>query len=168
MDKKLELEIQVFIAQELEKGTSLSDIQNLVNEKFNQRMTYMDIRIMASSLDVDWRSLDPNAKKADDTKDSDAATDGNEETDTANDAELPQAEPNAENSGTVVEVNPLARPGMMFSGSVKFASGSTAEWYVDSMGRLGLENLVGEKPTREDVEEFQKELDKVIRKMMGQ
>ena len=31
-----------------------------------------------------------------------------------------------------------------------------------------LENLVGEKPTREDIEAFQKELDKVIRKMMGQ
>jgi hypothetical protein len=57
---------------------------------------------------------------------------------------------------------------MMFSGSVKFASGSTAEWYVDNMGRLGLENLVGEKPTQDDVQQFQVELDKAIRKMMGQ
>ena len=63
MDKDVELQIKIFIGQELEKGTSLSDIQTLINEKFNQRMTYMDVRIMASTLDVDWRSLDPNAKK---------------------------------------------------------------------------------------------------------
>ena len=63
MDKDIELQIKIFIGQELEKGTSLSDIQTLINEKFNQRMTYMDVRIMASTLDVDWRSLDPNAKK---------------------------------------------------------------------------------------------------------
>ena len=62
MDKDTELQIKIFIGQELEKGTSLSDIQNMVNEKFSQKMTYMDIRIMASTLDVDWRSLDPNAK----------------------------------------------------------------------------------------------------------
>ena len=163
MDKKLELEIQIFIAQELEKGTSLSDIQNLVNGKFDQHMTYMDIRIMASALDIDWRSLDPNVKKEDSVV---------EET------ESPAEEDDNNSSGenisengcgcTEVEVSPLARPGMMFSGKVRFASGSTAEWYVDSMGRLGLENLVGEKPTGEDIEEFQKELDKAVRKMRGQ
>ena len=56
---------------------------------------------------------------------------------------------------------------MMLSGTVKFASGSTAEWYVDNMGRLGLENLVGEKPTQGDIEKFQVELDKAVRKVMG-
>ena len=69
---------------------------------------------------------------------------------------------------TVVEVSPIARPGMALSGTVKFASGSTAEWYVDSYGRLGLENLEGDKPSQNDLEKFQVELNKVVRKMMGQ
>ena len=60
-----------------------------------------------------------------------------------------------------------APTGMMFSGSVRFASGSTAEWYLDNMGRIGLENLVGDKPSPQDVEQFQIELDKVLRKAMG-
>lgn len=155
MDKDVELQIKIFIGQELEKGTSLSDIQTLINEKFNQRMTYMDVRIMASTLDVDWRSLDPNAKKEQAVEEA---------------AEEVIEEDAAENApaGTVVEVSPIARPGMMFSGSVKFASGSTAEWYVDNTGRLGLENLVGDKPNENDIKEFQVELDKAIRKMMGQ
>jgi hypothetical protein len=161
MDKDTELQIKIFIAQELEKGSSLSDIQNMVNEKFSMKMTYMDIRIMASTLDVDWRSLDPNAK----TETPEEAADEN----SAGEDVLPEAaaENTVADSDTVVDVNPIARPGMMFSGSVKFASGSTADWYVDNMGRLGVENLVGDKPDQNDVEKFQIELDKVLRKMMG-
>lgn len=155
MDKDVELQIKIFIGQELEKGTSLSDIQTLINEKFNQRMTYMDVRIIASTLDVDWRSLDPNAKKEEAVEEAPGEV---IEEEAAGDAP----------AGTVVEVSPIARPGMMFSGSVKFASGSTAEWYVDNTGRLGLENLVGDKPNENDIKEFQIELDKAVRKMMGQ
>lgn len=164
MDKQQELEIKIFIAQELEKGTSLSDIQNMVNEKFSQKMTYMDIRILASSLDIDWRSLDPNAAKQEESADEAAVP----ETDAGTDAVSEKEAENTDAAGaTVVEVSPIARPGMMFSGSVKFASGSSAEWYVDNMGRLGLENLVGEKPGQSDIEQFQIELDKAVRKMMG-
>ena len=171
MDKELELQIKIFMAQELEKGTSLSDIQNMINEKFSQHMTYMDVRIMASMLDVDWRSLDPNAKVAEATPD-DVADEANSADDTVpeENGEVPgedAAPRESVENNTVVEVSPIARPGMMFSGTVKFASGSTAEWYVDNMGRLGLENLVGEKPDKNDVELFQVELDKALRKMMG-
>lgn len=161
MDKDTELQIKIFIAQELEKGSSLSDIQNMVNEKFSMKMTYMDIRIIASTLDVDWRSLDPKAKTETPAETADENSAGEDV--------LPEAaaENTVADSDTVVDVNPIARPGMMFSGSVKFASGSTADWYVDNMGRLGVENLVGDKPDQNDVEKFQIELDKVLRKMMG-
>jgi len=175
MEKELESQIKIFIAEELKKGTSLSDIQNMVNEKFSQKMTYMDIRIMASALDVDWRALDPAANKvsaaaaeeAGKVEESNSEEEsGSVDEDIAPDCETASEAGNA--ASTVVEVSPIARPGMMFSGSVKFASGSTADWYVDSMGRLGVENLVGEKPDKNDIEQFQIELDKAVRKMMGQ
>ena len=54
------------------------------------------------------------------------------------------------------------RPGTALSGSVKFASGSTADWYIDQTGRLGLENLVGNQPTQEDIQQFQVELEKAV------
>lgn len=162
MDKALELEIKKFTAAELVAGVSLSDIQNHINAEFKTSLTYMDVRILASTLDVDWQALDPNAKKAAEPEENDNPA--------PEEPAAPQ-EPDAveadEASDTVVEVSKLARPGMMLSGSVKFASGSTAEWYVDNMGRLGLENLVGEKPTQEDIEKFQIELDKAVRKVMG-
>ena len=150
MDKNLELEIKRFVAAKLAEGESLSNIQNMVNAEFDQHMTYMDLRILASSLDVDWQALDPNAKKAAPAEAEAAPAPGEAPAEAG-----AEAAPDAATGDTVVEVGKLARPGMMFSGTVKFASGSTAEWYVDSMGRLGLENLVGEKPTQEDVEKFQ-------------
>ena len=167
MDKDTELQMKIVIAQELEKGSSLSDIQNMVNEKFSAKMTYMDIRIMASTLDVDWRALDPNAAKETPAEENSAADSAADAGETESAEEIAGEEDEASAGNTVVEVSPIARPGMMFSGSVTFASGSTADWYVDNMGRLGLENLVGDKPGQSDVEQFQIELDKAIRKMMG-
>ena len=152
-----------FTAAELAAGVSLSDIQNHINAEFKTSLTYMDVRILASTLDVDWQALDPNAKKAAETEPENSVT----ETAAEQPADISESAADAEISDTVVEVSKLARPGMMLSGTVKFASGSTAEWYVDNMGRLGLENLVGEKPTQEDIEKFQIELDKAVRKVMG-
>jgi len=173
MEKEVEMSIKRFMAQELENGRSLSEIQKLVNEKFSLRLTYMEIRILASELDsVDWKALDPRAqaeaaKKAREEAEKQQTAPGAEAAggDIPEDADKADAAPAA--GKTVVELSKLARPGMMLSGTVKFASGSTAEWYVDNMGRLGLENLKGEKPTPEDIEAFQIELENVARKAMG-
>ena len=164
MDKELELEVKKFTASELAKGESLSNIQNGINARFHLSMTYMEVRILASTLDVDWQALDPNAAKKAAAPVEELSAPPPAEPETAADETVPAAD---EGGTTVVEVSKLARPGMMLSGTVKFASGSTADWYVDSMGRLGLENLVGAKPTPEDVEKFQIELDKAVRKAMG-
>jgi len=139
-----DLEIKRFIAQKLAEKESLSNIQKLVNEKFGTKLTYMEIRILASELDdVDWKAFDPAPAKKDEDE---------------------EAEPEEElsSSGTVVEVSKLVRPGTALSGTVTFRSGSKADWYVDSYGRLGIENLQGENPTEEDVREFQKELQKQL------
>ena len=167
-----EVEIKRFMAEQLQQGLSLSEIQQLVNDKFKVKMTYMDIRILASELDtIDWKALDPRAqaeaakkaKEEAEAKVAEAAAPGAEaEEDVPGTAAAPAGQ-----GSTVVELSKIARPGMMLSGTVKFASGSTADWYVDQMGRLGLENLKGEKPTPEDVEAFQIELENVARKAMG-
>lgn len=145
-------EIKKFIAQQLAKNVNLSDIQKLVNAEFQLKLTFMDIRVLASELDnIDWSVNDPKAiqKAKDDAKK--AAE------------KKPEGEPEAApKSGTVVEVSKLIRPGTMASGTVKFASGPTAEWYVDQTGRLGLDKLEGGQPTPEDIKEFQLELQKAF------
>ena len=150
VSKELEQEIKFFMAERLSQGESLSDIQKEVNAEFNVRYTYMDIRILASSLDVDWKARNPQpVAPAEEEKTEDVAAE----------EEVPQA---AGNGTTVVEISKIARPGVALSGTVKFANGSTGDWYLDQTGRLGLDNLVGEKPGQDDIVAFQQELQRQL------
>ncbi len=160
MDKKIEQEVKKFLAAGIAKGVSLSELQQEINQEFKLKLTYMDIRIFASELEsVDWDKNDPKAQaKAKEEAAAEAVEAGGEEE--LVEPELEEAP--AGSSNTVVEVSKLVRPGMALSGTVTFASGSTAEWYVDNYGRLGLENLQGEKPTETDVREFQQELQRIF------
>ena len=153
MDKALENDIKIYMASRIAEEISLSEIQNEVNAKFNLSLTYMDIRILASTLDIDWQAK--AAAKAEEAK--------KEAEEAAAVEEAPAEVPADDAPGqTVVEISKLMRPGTALSGSVKFASGSTADWYIDQTGRLGLENLVGSQPTQEDIQQFQVELEKAV------
>lgn len=110
---------------------------------------------------MDWNAHDPKAAAAakekarleqEEKKAAEAAEAG------AEDADAP-----AGSGRTTVTVNKISRPGMLYSGTVTFSSGSTADWYVDQTGRPGIEKLKGEPPTREEAEEFMVELQKVLR-----
>ena len=150
MDKNTEDKVKQLLASLLAEGVSLSDAQTRINSELGVSLTYMDIRIIASTLDVDWKKGDPHPVKSE------------EETPADENVEAPAAETQAEAGKTVVEISKLVRPGMALSGSVKFASGSKADWYLDRTGRLGLENLVGDQPTQEDIQLFQMELERAV------
>jgi len=163
MDKVLENEIKAYMAGRIAQGVSLSDIQTEVNEKFSQKYTYMDIRILASALDIDWEAKGKE-KKAEEKPAQEEEGSAEEAPAAAGPAaEEPAAGPADGAAGkTVVEVSKLMRPGTALSGTVKFASGSTADWYIDQTGRLGLENLQGDRPTQEDIRQFQTELERAV------
>lgn len=149
---KMDEKIKRFMAEEIGKGVSLSEVQKLVNEKFDKSFTFMEIRIMASELEgIDWGASDPEEKS------------GEKEEKAGEQKENSASGAADEGSGmTTVEVSKLVRPGMMFSGTVKFGSGVSAEWYVDSRGRLGLDEVKGGEPTEQDIREFQDELRRVL------
>ena len=59
MDKALENSVKAFMAEQIAAGVSLSEVQSMVNAEFKLSMTYMDIRILASELEIDWQKLSP-------------------------------------------------------------------------------------------------------------
>ena len=144
-------EIKAFIADGIAQGLSLSKIQDALTAK-GTHITYMELRLLASEIEVSQlEKLDkPKAKPA--APAAPAALSAGEA--------APETAPAA--GKTVVEVNPIAKPGFLVHGSVKFASGVTADWFLDQDYRLGLSNNSG-KPTETDIMEFQKELQKVLR-----
>ena len=57
--------IKRFVAQKLQEGIKLSDIQTLLADELQCRMTFLDLRLLAAELeDVDWSQFDPKEKKA--------------------------------------------------------------------------------------------------------
>lgn len=156
------------IARKLGEGMSLSDLQKLLKNDYGLQMTYLELRLLAAELPVDWGPEKPAAPpppaeavsaEGEDLDDDDGDDDG--------------ADHGADAAGglgggpTTVTVSKLVRPGAAISGDVVFASGAKAEWFVDTMGRLGLNPTAGSaRPTQEDLRDFQVELQRQLSGMM--
>ena len=53
----------------------------------------------------------------------------------------------------------VTRPGAMVSGRITFSDGEKGAWFIDQMGRPGLDtDTPGYRPTEEDLIEFEKQL----------
>ena len=140
-----EMIIKRFVAQKLHEGVKLTEIQTMLVDELDCKMTFLELRLLAAELeDVDWSQFDPQEKKAE------------SEEAAAADAQAAPAD-----GATKVEISRLARPGAMMHGTVTFASGASAEWIIDQMGQLGLDKVQGE-PTQEDLTAFQDELRKML------
>ena len=155
-----EMKIKMFVAQKLQAGVKLTDIQNMLADELNCKMTFLDLRLMAAELeDVDWSKFDPAEKKAEEPSETAPAA-GTDAAAAENAAESTEPAP-AASGKTPVELSRLTRPGAMAHGTVNFGSGASAEWLIDEMGRLGLDKVSGE-PTENDIAEFQTELRKLF------
>ena len=165
-------ERDAFILKSLNQGMSLSDVQKGLEEQFAIRMTYLDLRMIAAELDVDWKKQDkPAPVKKLEIEDENSATpqpeDAWEDGEGEGEADLDEAPEDdlAPDGGgkTKVTVSKLVRPGAALSGDVEFSSGAKGDWYVDNMGRLGFNPAEGSgQPSQKDLKEFQQELQKAL------
>jgi len=131
------------IAEKLNEGLSLGDVQKLLADEYGINMTYLDLRLVASDLRVDWENQP--AKTA--------------PTVAADKADTPESALADAPRATTVTVNKIERPGYMMSGTAEFASGARGEWSIDYSGRPALSLAEGSaKPTQEDLADFQREL----------
>lgn len=164
-------QIKAFIAEKVPEGYSLSKIQDMLKEQ-NVHITFMELRLLASEIEENvWKKTEkeepaPEPAPAEPVPAEENAVPA-EPADLPEEAAteaLPAENENADGKvrgKTVVEVSKIARPGAVASGTVKFGSGVTAEWILDQMGRLGLDNPSG-KPDQQDIQEFQVELQKAF------
>ncbi len=130
-------------------GATMSDLQRRISEEFGQRITYMDTRFLILDLGITLVSEVAPEEKAETPAD-----------DLQDDSLAPSP-----SDGTVsVTRDEITIPGTMFSGKVRFSDGENALWYVDEMGRLGLDpDTPGYRPQQADIAEFQAELKRMLR-----
>jgi hypothetical protein len=140
-----------------DEGAQLSDIQKKMESEFEQRLTYMDIRFLVLDLGLELKTEAPEPTEESETDEEDAPPPSELAED---DIEVLSGDASAAN--VKVTVDDIARPGVMASGRVTFSDGQGAMWYVDEMGRLGLDpDTEGYRPSETDVVTFQKELQRV-------
>ena len=171
-------ERDTIIREKLNEGLSLSDVQKLLASEYGIKMTYFELRMIVSTLDINWSNQEkkhtpavppaatqeppkqaqkkqeppkavPNPAPLDDDDDDDDEDDDDELTEDAGD-----------NGGTQVTMDDTPLPGAVMSGHVKFASGASGKWVFNRMGQLGLAELDegSASPSQEDLMLFQQEL----------
>ncbi len=143
-------ERKAIVRELLRDGHTLSQVQDYLQKEKGDTITYMELRLLLSEI--------PDAQLPD--KEFSKVTLPPEEPKTAN-GEKPAGKLH-------VSVDQVPQPGSMLSGYVRFNSGATGHWFLDSMGRLGVEPELGaEKPTQTDMKEFSAELKRILEKSGG-
>ena len=162
--KKLSEDQALLISQWTANGAQLTDIQKRLEDEMEFRLSYMDTRFLILDLGVEIRNL---AQEQAETEQSEQDEVAKSESDAKNGEELTEDDievlPPSAGGNVKVSVDDIARPGLMASGRVTFAGGQGGMWYVDEMGRLGIDPEVeGYQPSEADIMAFQRELQLVM------
>lgn len=146
------------------EGLKLSDIQSRLSSEFGLSLTYMDVRLLVDDLKLTPKDIEP-AKPAELGVPQKGPAPGQVPRPGAK-SPTPERTTPAPTGRVSVNVDTLAKPGAVVSGSVTFSDGNRAEWYLDDMGRLGLvPGQEGYRPSQQDVLAFQNELQAQLERM---
>jgi hypothetical protein len=149
------------VSQWVAEGASLSVIQGKLSSELGISMTFLDVRFLVDDLNLTLQEKEEPKKPEEPVAEVPASEAP------AADATQPAAPADAAPAGAPsvkVEIDPLARPGTMVSGTVTFSDGQLADWYIDMEGRPGVVPRVpGYRPTQPDIVDFQTKLDVVLR-----
>ena len=135
----------------LAQGRSLSEVQDFLIKEKGDSITYMELRLLLSEM--------PDAKLPEKEVPKPAAAAPSPLDPAAGKA----AAPEPAGGKLSISVDQAPAPGSMLSGYARFGSGAKAHWFLDEMGRLGVEPELGSsKPTQQDMKEFTTELRKLL------
>ncbi|HUI05831.1 MAG TPA: hypothetical protein VL486_02375 [Verrucomicrobiae bacterium] len=152
------------VARLLKEGQTLSQILDYLHKETGDSITYMELRLLLSEM--------PDAKLPEKellrtpTPPRPAAGPG---PGTAKPGSRPAGKGTESAGGRLsISVDQVPAPGAMLSGYARFSTGAKAHWFLDEMGRLGIEPELGSaKPTQSDMQEFSTELRRMLQQAGG-
>jgi hypothetical protein len=141
-------------------GANLNQVQDRLKTEFGITLTYLDARLLM--LDVGVRIKDKPREVAKPAEPAPAAVKEPAELESWEEGLEPPATP----GGSIqMSADQIAIPGALISGKVTFSDGVQATWFLDQMGRLGLNGSPqGYQPPPADVPQFQQQLDLMLQK----
>ncbi len=144
------------VAEWINAGAKMSEIQNRLLSELGLKLTYMEVRFLVDDLKLTPKDPEPPKVVAPPPEPPKKAG-----------APLSSADEPLPVMGNVsVTVDHIAKPGTIVSGKVTFSDGQTADWYLDQTGRLGVApTITGYKQSAADVKDFQMLLQSELAKM---
>jgi len=155
------------VADWVAEGLKLSEVQKRLDAELGVRMTYMQVRLLLDDLRLVPKDQPPpqTEKQIGSTPPAPKASGGPAQP-TPRTPQAPRQEPAPAPGKVSVSVDTVTQPGTLASGSVTFTDGNSATWYLDQSGRLGLApKKEGYRPSPEDIEDFQFELQNQLQKL---
>lgn len=152
----------------LQEGLPLAEIQKRLAAELGVHLTYMELKLAVSELDVLPKDQEPAVvPELPKTPAANAnARAGAPGKTTAPPAAAAPATPPSTPGKVSVTVDQLTRPGALVSGQVQFSDGTKAAWYLDEMGRLGMvAPEPGYRPPAADLPAFQAALDRELSRL---
>lgn len=139
-------------------GANLNQVQERLKTEFGINLTYLDARLLMLDVGVRIKDKPKEPEKPAEPEPAPAAEDW-ASTEEAAESETPV--------GGMIQMSAdqIALPGALISGKVTFSDGVNASWFLDQMGRLGLNGAPqGYQPPPADVPQFQQTLDLLLQK----
>jgi hypothetical protein len=141
-------------------GAKLADVQRRLADEFDVRLTYMETRFLIDDLQVTPKDAPEPAAPT--PLSGTTAPPSSSTPASVLSSEAPAGKPGR----VALKVDEITRPGAVVSGQVSFSDGGKALWYLDQMGRLGMQpDQPGYRPPEADVAEFQVALDQELAKL---
>ena len=156
------------IQQWAEASTELSEIQKLLSSELGVRLTYLETRFLLDDLGIEIAKepepepeLEPETEPEPEVKET--SEPAGEEGPGDPEADFPAGPDLGGDATATVTIDTVQRPGAIVSGRVTFDGGEAAAWWLDQMGRLGMDaDKPGFKPSESQLMEFQRELQTAI------
>lgn len=141
-----------------EDGADLSDIQKRLGEELEVRVTYLETRFLLEDLKIE---LLPEPEPEEPEEDEAPEAEGDAGVDA--ESEGTGGEGGDGQVSVSVSIDKVQRPGAIVSGRVTFSGGQGASWWLDQMGRLGMDSDNPDyKPSEDELMSFQRELQAAI------
>lgn len=146
------------ISEWVADGATLNEVQERLKEELEITITYLETRFLIADLGLELQEdKEKETEKAEELV-TEQAGEGMEEPVLGAADDAPPG-----TGGVSVTVDAITQPGTMVSGRVTFSDGQTAAWYLDQLGRLGLNpDQEDYRPSEEDIMAFQRELQKAV------
>jgi hypothetical protein len=162
---KLSKEQEQAVKQWAEDGSNLNEIQDRLKREHDITLTYLDARMLVIELGLKLQEKKRDSAPEEKKEPAPSLPNAPAATDEVADAELMAPEPPVAGGNVKIVIDQIAIPGKVVSGKVTFSDGKTAGWYVDQMGRLGMNAPEpGYKPPPADVPVFQRDLDLALQR----